>query len=171
MITGKYHVVSPSNRNRRCESHLFPFRLSHRIMPPTRCNLMLLKLFLFCYFCVSLSKQKLVRDLANGVSYANFLCSDNLRLNTSILQQLKAQTSSDCCEKCLTHSDCISVNYGKNGDGNGLKGTVSRYLILSNTLKIERRYSVDSSQDIMTKIPLKDYQNAKKLSTDVFAGR
>ena len=119
MITGKYHVVSPSNRNRRCESHLFPFRLSHRIMPPTRCNLMLLKLFLFCYFCVSLSKQKLVRDLANGVSYANFLCSDNLRLNTSILQQLKAQTSSDCCEKCLTHSDCISVNYGKNGDGNG----------------------------------------------------
>ena len=41
----------------------------------------------------------------------------------------------------------------------------------SNTLKIERRYSVDSSQDIMTKIPLKYFQNAKKLSTDVFAGR
>ena len=32
-------------------------------------------------------------------------------------------------------------------------------------------YSVDSSQDKMTKIPLKDYQSAKKLSTDVFAGR
>ena len=31
----------------------------------------------------------------------------------------------------------------------------------SNALKIE---------DIMTKIPLKDYQNAKKLSTDAFAG-
>ena len=45
------------------------------------------------------------------------------------------------------------------------------HAIFSNTLKIERRYSVDSSQDIMTKIPLKDYQNAKKLSTDVFAGR
>ena len=43
--------------------------------------------------------------------------------------------------------------------------------IFSNTLKIERRYSVDSSQDIMTKIPLKDYQNAKKLSTDIFTGR
>ena len=37
--------------------------------------------------------------------------------------------------------------------------------------KLKRRYSVDSSQDIMTKIPLEDYQNAKKLSTDVFAGR
>ena len=45
------------------------------------------------------------------------------------------------------------------------------HAIFSNTLKIERRYSVDSSQDIMTKIPLKDYQNTKKLSTDVFAGR
>ena len=45
------------------------------------------------------------------------------------------------------------------------------HAIFSNTLKIERRYSVDSSQDMMTKIPLKDYQNAKKLSTDVFAGR
>ena len=33
------------------------------------------------------------------------------------------------------------------------------HAIFSNTLKIERRYSVDSSQDIMTKIPLKDYQN------------
>ena len=45
------------------------------------------------------------------------------------------------------------------------------HAIFSNTLKIETRYSVDSSQDIMTKIPLKDYQNTKKLSTDVFAGR
>ena len=45
------------------------------------------------------------------------------------------------------------------------------HAIFSNTLKIERRYSVDSSQDIMTKIPFKYYQNAKKLSTDVFAGR
>ena len=45
------------------------------------------------------------------------------------------------------------------------------HAIFSNILKIERRYSVDSSQDIMTRIPLKYYQNAKKLSTDVFAGR
>ena len=78
---------------------------------------MLLKCFLSLYFCVSLSKQKLVRDLANGISYANFLCSENMRLNTSLLQQLKVQTSSDCCSKCLTHSDCISVNYDKNGNG------------------------------------------------------
>ena len=66
---------------------------------------------------MSLSKQKLVRDLANGFSYANFLCNENMRLNTSlILQQLKVQTSSDCCSNCLTHSDCISVNYDKNGN-------------------------------------------------------
>ena len=45
------------------------------------------------------------------------------------------------------------------------------HAIFSNTLKIERRYSIDSIQDIMTKIPLKDYQNEKKLSTDVFARR
>ena len=51
----------------------------------------------------------------------------------------------------------------------GLKGQY--HAIFSNTLKIERRYLVDSSQDIMTKIPLKDYQNTKKLSTDIFAGR
>ena len=37
--------------------------------------------------------------------------------------------------------------------------------------KKARRYSVDSNQDIMTKLPLKDYQNAKKLSTDVLVGR
>ena len=35
------------------------------------------------------------------------------------------------------------------------------HTIFSNTLKIEKMYSVDSSQDIMTKIPLKDYQNAR----------
>ena len=45
------------------------------------------------------------------------------------------------------------------------------HAIFSNTWKIEKSYSVDSSQDIMTKLPLKDYQNAKKLSTDVFDDR
>ena len=46
------------------------------------------------------------------------------------------------------------------------------HAVFSNTLKIEKTlYSVDSSQDIMSKISLKDYQNTKKLSTDVFAGR
>ena len=44
------------------------------------------------------------------------------------------------------------------------------HAIFSNTLKIEKTL-FDSSQDIMTKIPLKDYENAKKLSTNVFAGR
>ena len=48
--------------------------------------------------------------------------------------------------------------------------TVSRYFLVTHW-KSKRRYSVDGSQDIMTKIPLKDYQNAKKLSTDIFAGR
>ena len=50
-----------------------------------------------------------------------------------------------------------------------LKG--QNHAIFSNTLKIEKTLFGISSQDIMTKIPLKDYRNAKKLSTDVFAGR
>ena len=43
------------------------------------------------------------------------------------------------------------------------------HAILSNTMKIEN--TVDSSQDIVTKIPLEHYRNANKLSTDVLAGR
>ena len=42
---------------------------------------------------------------------------------------------------------------------------------LSTQYKQQKLLTVDSSQDIMTKIPLEDYQNTKKLSTDVFAGR
>ena len=49
------------------------------------------------------------------------------------------------------------------------RGSITLFLVTH--WKSKRRYSVDSSQDIMTKLPLKDYQNAQKLSTDVFAGR
>ena len=42
------------------------------------------------------------------------------------------------------------------------------WLFLVTHWKSKRHYSVDRNQVIMTKIPLKDYQNAKKLSTDVF---
>ena len=43
------------------------------------------------------------------------------------------------------------------------------HAIFTNILKIEKTlFGQDSSQDIMTKILLKDYQNAKKLSTDCF---
>ena len=66
-------------------------------------------------------------------------------------------------------SACTCIIVFTHENGGDLKGQY--HAIFSNTLKIERRYSVDSSQDIMTKIPLKYYQNAKKLSTDVFAGR
>lgn len=45
------------------------------------------------------------------------------------------------------------------------------WLFLVTHWKLKRRYSVDRKQLIMTKIPLKDYQNAKKLSTDIFSGR
>ena len=44
------------------------------------------------------------------------------------------------------------------------------HAIFSKTLKIKKTLFGDSSQDIMTKIPLKDYQNAKKLSTEIKMG-
>ena len=85
----------------------------------------------------------------------------------------------NCIEIKISPHACLKDNQGKTSKNlnnlyqlyvsTSLKGQY--HAIFINTLKIERRYSVDSSQDIMTKIPLKDYQNAKKLSTDVFAGR
>ena len=42
------------------------------------------------------------------------------------------------------------------------------WLFLVTHWKSKRHYLVDRNQVIMTKIPFKDYLNAKKLSTDVF---
>lgn len=42
------------------------------------------------------------------------------------------------------------------------------WLFLVAHWKSKRHYLVDRNQVIMTKIPFKDYQNARKLPTDVF---
>ena len=65
-----------------------------------------------------LSEQKIVRDFAKGVSYANFVRNENQRLNTDPLDSLNVQNFSDCGGKCLIHRNCSSVNYGnENGQG------------------------------------------------------
>ena len=58
--------------------------------------------------------QKIVRDLANGISYANFVEHDKKRLNTEQLASLTAQSSTECGGKCLLNEACFSVNYGGN---------------------------------------------------------
>ena len=45
------------------------------------------------------------------------------------------------------------------------------HAIFSNTLKIEKTLFAWWQPKHSDKIPFKDYQNAKKLSTDIFAGR
>ena len=62
----------------------------------------------------TLTDQKIVRDLANGISYANFVKHDKRRLNTKQLASLTAQSSSECGKKCLQNKACFSVNYGGN---------------------------------------------------------
>ena len=52
------------------------------------------------------------------------------------------------------------------GGGGGVRFTL--WLFLVTHWKSKRHYLVDHIEVIMTKIPFKDYQNAKKLSTDVF---
>ena len=61
--------------------------------------------FILC-FCVILSEQKIVRDFAKGVSYANFVRNENQRLNTDLLDSLNVQNFSDCGGKCLIHRNC-----------------------------------------------------------------
>ena len=88
------------------------------------------------------------------------------RLNCSLMSKVVYKASCWDCDDFYIGKTKRRLHDRKTGH---LKGQY--HAIFSNTLKIERRYSVDSSQDIMTKISLKYYQNARKLFTDVFAGR
>ena len=69
----------------------------------------------------------------------------------SLTSQVTSFDSLDLCHDLSLHigplgKTCLPYFYCRY-----LKGQY--HAIFSNTLKIERRYSVDSSQDIMTKIP------------------
>ena len=92
-------------------------------------------------FCVALSEQKIVRDFAKGVSYANFVRNENRRLNTDLLDSLNVQNFSDCGGKCLIHRNCSSVNYG-NGNGNG-QGVHKCELLAANKFTSPQQLTVD----------------------------
>lgn len=66
-------------------------------------------------FFAGLTEQQIVRDFANGLSYVNFVKREKSRLNAGQLETATAQSSSECCGKCLPNKSCFSVNYGGNG--------------------------------------------------------
>ena len=68
-------------------------------------------LLIFLFFA-TLTEQQIVRDLANGLSYANFGKHEKRRLNAGQLETTVAHSSSQCCAKCLPNKSCFSVNYG-----------------------------------------------------------
>ena len=71
-----------------------------------------LAIILAFLFFATLTEQQIVRDLANGLSYANFGKQERFRLNAGQLENTTAQSSSQCCAKCLPNKSCFSVNYG-----------------------------------------------------------
>ena len=71
-----------------------------------------LAIFLMFLFFVNLTEQQIVRDLANGLSYANFGKHEKSRLNAGQLENITAQSPSQCCAKCLPNTSCFSVNFG-----------------------------------------------------------
>ncbi|KAL9968721.1 hypothetical protein ACROYT_G020840 [Oculina patagonica] len=72
----------------------------------------LLELFLTFLYFAALTEQQIVRDLANGISYANFVKYDKTRLDTEQLASVTAKSSTECGGKCLLNKNCFSVNYG-----------------------------------------------------------
>ena len=63
-------------------------------------------------FFTTLTEQQIVRDFANGLSYANFGKHEKRRLNTGQLENTTAHSFSQCCAKCLPNKSCFSVNFG-----------------------------------------------------------
>ena len=79
------------------------------LLKPLSAFLAILLTFLFF---ATLAEQQIVRDLANGLSYANFGKHERFRLNAGQLENTTAPSSSQCCAKCLPNKSCFSVNYG-----------------------------------------------------------
>ena len=89
--------------------------LSHslsRIMALLKPLLTFLAILLTFLFFATLTEQQIVRDIANGLSYANFGKQEKFRLNAGQLENTTAHSSSQCCAKCLPNKSCFSVNYG-----------------------------------------------------------
>ena len=65
-------------------------------------------------FFISLTTQQIVRDSADGISFANFAIHEKQRLDTNQLQSSTANEYAECLERCLVHESCTSLNYGGN---------------------------------------------------------
>ena len=66
-------------------------------------------------FSIPLTTQQIVRDSANGISFANFARHEKQRLDTNQLQSgSTANEYTECLERCLVHESCTSLNYGGN---------------------------------------------------------
>ncbi|KAL9968727.1 hypothetical protein ACROYT_G020846 [Oculina patagonica] len=74
-------------------------------------SVLLVTLLTFIFYA-ALTEQQIVRDFANGISYANFVKHDKSRLDTEQLTSVTAKSSTECGGKCLLNNSCFSVNYG-----------------------------------------------------------
>ncbi len=74
--------------------------------------LFLLVIFVTFLFYAALTEQQIVRDFANGISYADFVKHDKSRLDTEQLASVTARSSTECGGECLLSETCFSVNYG-----------------------------------------------------------
>ena len=96
-------------------SMFLKLNLSHsdsRIMALLKPLLAFLAILLTFLLFATLTEQQIVRDLVNGLSYANFGKHEKFRLNAGQLENTSAYSSSQCCAKCLPNKSCFSVNYG-----------------------------------------------------------
>ena len=100
--------------------------------------LILLVIFLSFLLYATLTDQQIVRDLANGISYANFVKHDKRRLNTEQLASFTAQSSTECEGKCLLNKTCFSVNYG------GIEGHECQ-LLAANKFESDEELKIDEN--------------------------
>ena len=88
----------------------------------------------------ALTEQQIIRDLARGVSYANFVKNDKSKLDTQHLASLRARTSPECKWKCLLNKNCFSLNYG----GQGVEGKMCQ-LLAANKFESSTKMMIDES--------------------------
>ena len=81
-------------------------------MAPLRPFFVFLIILLHFLLYATLTEQKIVRDLAGGISYVNFVKHDKSRLDTEQLTSQTAHSFIDCGGKCVLNENCFSVNYG-----------------------------------------------------------
>ena len=100
----------------------------------------LLVTFLTFLFYAAVTDQQIVRDLARGVRYANFVKNDKSKLDTQQLASLRARTSTECKGRCLLNKNCFSLNYG----GQGVGGKMCQ-LLKANKFESSTKMTIDEN--------------------------